>query len=83
MNAKSPFGDTPFGDIHSGDMPTDWDDAEETVNHEADFYDELAHLYLVSGEVWPDGMTIDNLPKLEASLRLSDFFEDLSPELEK
>jgi hypothetical protein len=69
-----------------GEAPTDLDDDEPPFNHEDDFYDDLSHLYLVSGEVWPEGMSLDSLPKLEASvrsLRLSDFFEDLAPDLEK
>jgi len=69
-----------------GDPPTDLDDDEAPFDHVDDFYDDLSHLYLVSGEVWPEGMSLDSLPTLEASvrsLRLSDFFEDLAPDLEK
>lgn len=65
-----------------GEAPVEWDDADEFTGQD-DFYDDLAQLYLVSGEVWPDGFALDQLPRLELSLKISDFFEDLGPDLEK
>lgn len=67
---------------HGDDVMAVWDDADEAIGQD-DFYDDLAHLYLVSGGVWPEGMVLDSLPRLEANLRIADFFEDLSPDLEK
>jgi len=60
----------------------DWDDVDDLVAPD-DFYDDLAHLYLVSGEVWPEGLALDHLPRLERALRIGDFFEDLGPDLDK
>jgi hypothetical protein len=65
-----------------GEQDPDWDDLEELATAD-DFYDDLAHLYLVSGEVWPDGMSLEHLPRLELSLRIDDFFEDAAADLEK
>lgn len=68
--------------LHEEDALSEWDDLDLAVGQE-DFYDDLADFYLVSGGVWPQGMSLDDLPRLEASLRIADFFEDLTPELEK
>lgn len=65
-----------------GELHQDWDDAEDLVTPD-DFYDDLAHLYLSSGEVWPEGLSLEQLPRLEHSLRIGDFFEDIEPDLEK
>ncbi len=66
-----------------GDIPPDLDDDASLCDCPDDFYDDLSHLYLVCGEVWPEGLSLDSLPRLEAILHLSDFFEDLAPDLEK
>ncbi|MCU0842134.1 MAG: hypothetical protein MUC79_10495 [Thiobacillaceae bacterium] len=64
------------------DVTVDWEDADDPFAQD-DFYDDLAYLYLVSGGVWPDARALDRLPRLEASLRVADFFDDLAPELDK
>lgn len=64
------------------EAPVEWDDVDEFTGQD-DFYDDLAQLYLVSGAVWPDGVALDQLPRLELSLKITDFFEELGPHLEK
>ncbi len=59
-----------------------WDEMDDPPEQD-DIYDDLSHLYLVSGEVWPEGLSLENLSRLELSLRIGDFFEDLAPDLEK
>ncbi|MGQ9686044.1 MAG: hypothetical protein ACUVT2_07020 [Thiobacillaceae bacterium] len=65
-----------------GERQEDWEDMDEAPAPD-DFYDDLAHLYLFSGGVWPDGLSPEQLPRLEQALRIGDFFEDLGPDLEK
>jgi len=60
----------------------DWDDVDDLVTPD-DFYDDLAHLYLVNGEVWPEGLSLERLPRLEQALRIGDFFDDIGPDLDK
>lgn len=40
----------------------DWEDADEALGQD-DIYDDLADFYLVSGQVWPEGMALEDLPR--------------------
>lgn len=64
------------------DQHLDWDEMDDPPVQD-DFYDDLSHLYLVSGEVWPEALSLENLFRWEQALRINDFFEDLAPDLEK